>query len=97
MLHHLEELARGLGIEVRYEAAAGRVGMGTLRGRRIVVIDADLRVPQRVSALASLLAEQPVEGIYLPPEVREYLSTCLASADRTEDARPEGAGPRPGD
>lgn len=100
MLHHLEELARRLGIEVRYESAAGRVGMGVLRGARIAVVDADLRVPQRVNALATLLADQPIEGVYLPPEVREHLQACLPAEappgpDTNHDARPQGAGATP--
>ncbi len=81
LLHHLEQLARQLGIEVRYEASGGKVGAGVLRGQRIAVIDADLRVPQRAHALALLLADQPIEGIYLPPEVRQYLHAC-ASPDQ---------------
>jgi len=79
MLHHLEELAERLDIEVRYEAASGRVGLGVLRGQKLAIIEADLRVPERVGALAALLADQPIEGVYLPEEVREHLAECLAS------------------
>ena len=106
MLHHLEELAGKLGIEVRYEAAAGRVGTGVLRGRKIAVIDADLRVPQRVSALASLLAEHSVDDMCLAPEVRKLLDACsparadapadenTSTASMDSEARPEEeAGP----
>lgn len=73
MLHHLEELARRVDIEVRYESAAGRVGVGLLRGRRIAVIDAGLRVGERVAALASILAEEDISEVYVPPVVRERL------------------------
>ncbi len=77
MLHHLEELAARLDIEVRYEAASGRVGLGVLRGKKLAIIEADLRVSERVGALALLLADQPIEGVYVPEEVREHLATCL--------------------
>ena len=76
MLHHLEELAKRLGIEVRYESAAGHVGRGVLRGKKIAIIEADLRVPERAAALASLLSAEPTEGVYLPPEVRDRLEEC---------------------
>ncbi|MFW5866726.1 MAG: hypothetical protein ACOCX2_02845, partial [Armatimonadota bacterium] len=73
MLHHLEELADRLGITVRYEAAAGRVGVCRLRGERVAVIDANLRVPDRVAALSSVLADEELDGVYIPPEVRRRL------------------------
>lgn len=70
ILHHLEELAKRLGIEVRYESAAGRVGKAVLRGKKIAVVDASLRVVDRVAALASIMADEEINGIYLPPAVR---------------------------
>ncbi|MFO8080169.1 MAG: hypothetical protein R6V07_07690 [Armatimonadota bacterium] len=73
MLHHLEELAERLGVSIRYEAAAGRVGVCRLRGSRVAVIDANLRVPDRVAALASVLADEELDGVYIPPEVRRRL------------------------
>ncbi|MFP4249998.1 MAG: hypothetical protein ACLFU7_10095 [Armatimonadota bacterium] len=73
MLHHLEELAERLGVTIRYEAAAGRVGVCRLRGSRVAVIDANLRVPDRVAALASVLADEELDGVYIPPEVRRRL------------------------
>jgi len=86
ILHHLEELATRLSIEVRYEAAAGRVGAATLRGQKIAIIDADLRAPERAGALATVLADEPLNGIYIAPEVREHLESCLLRATRRADA-----------
>jgi len=73
MLHHLEELAERLGITVRYESAAGRVGLCMLRGKRVAVVDANLRVAERVAALSSVLADEELNGVYIPPEVRRRL------------------------
>ncbi len=92
MLHHLEELAKRLGVEVRYEAAAGRVGKGVLRGRKIAVIDASLRVHERVAALASILADEPTNGVYLPPAVRTRLEAGRA-ADPSSGDNGNGADP----
>jgi hypothetical protein len=85
MLHHLEELAEGVGIEVRYQAAAGRVGICVLHGSRVAVVDANLRVPDRIAALLSVLAEEDLSGVYIPPEVRRRL---LGAAPLR--VRPEG-------
>jgi len=87
MLHHLEELADRLGIDVRYEAAAGRVGVCMLRGSPVAVIDANLRVPDRVAALASVLAAEETNGVYMPPQVRRRLEGSRPLRVRPDDAR----------
>lgn len=86
MLHHLEELAERMGVRVRYESAAGRVGICVLRGRRVAVIDANLRVPDRVAALASVLAGEDLNGVYIPPEVRRRLETACPLRVQPGDA-----------
>lgn len=88
MLHHLEELADKLGIEVRYESAAGRVGVGMLRGRRVAVIDANLRVNDRVAALSSILSGEQINGVFVPPAVRQRID---ASAPLRVRPKPGGA------
>lgn len=91
VLHHLEELAKKLDIEVRYEFAGGHVGKGVLRGRKIAVIDAALRVPERVAALASILADEPTNDHYLPPAVRAWLDQALTLRPALSD---NGADPK---
>lgn len=94
MLHHLEELAERLGITLRYESAAGRVGLCKLRGKRVAVIDANLRVSDRLAALASILTDEDLNGVYVPPAVRRRLegSSPLrvrpGEAGLTDDAAP---------
>lgn len=87
ILHHLEELAGHLGVELRYEAAAGRAGLCVLRGKKVAIIDDSLRVAERVEALASIFADQPTEDIYLPPAVRERLLRP-AEREKTGDHLP---------
>lgn len=99
MLHHLEELAERVGIKVRYEAAAGRVGMCVLRGTRVAVIDANLRVPDRVAALASVLAGEELNGVYIPPEIRQRLERSRPLRVLPGDVEPadEAEAPAAGD
>ncbi len=91
VLHHLEELAKRLDIEVRYESAAGRVGKAVLRGKKIAVVDASLRVVDRVAALASLLADEEINGVYLPPAVRNRIdaATPCLSGENTDAPEPD--------
>lgn len=95
MLHHLEELAERLGITVRYESAAGRVGVCVLRGKRVAVVDANLRVAERVAALSSVLADEELNGVYIPPEVRRRLERSsplrLRLGDTDESSEMPGA------
>jgi hypothetical protein len=95
MLHHLEELAGRLGITVRYEAAAGRVGVCRLRGSRVAVVDANLRVPDRVAALSSVLAGEELGDVYMPPEVRRRLERACPLRVRPPqgDSEVESAAP----
>lgn len=93
VLHHLEEIAEKLGIDVRYESAAGRVGMGMLRGRRVAVIDSNLRVTDRVAALCTILAGEELGDIYLPPAVRKRIdaSSPLRVRPETDECEPGAA------
>lgn len=86
MLHHLEELAERLGIGVRYESAAGRVGVCRLRGERVAVIDSNLRMSGRVAALSSVLADEELDGVYIPPEVRRRIDRSCPLRVRPGDA-----------
>jgi len=95
MLHELEELAKRLEIEVRYESAAGRVGMARLHGRRIAVVDANLRVDERIAALATVLAGEDINGVYVAPAVRKRIERACPLRVRPErdaeaDADDEG-------
>ena len=85
----LEQAAAHLGIRVRYEAMTGEtVGAGGLckvRGQWNVIIDRRANASDRAATLVDALARFDVEGIYLPPEVREAL------AQRRGDAKPEPA------
>ncbi len=89
MLHHLEKLAHDLGIDVRYEAAAGRVGMGRLRDRRLAVIDANLRMKDRIAALSTILAGEDTSEVFVPPAVRRRIDGSSPLRVRPELAAEE--------
>ncbi len=94
VLWELERLAARLGVAVRVEALgqeqfAGRGGLCWLRGKPLVLIDESLRVSERSALLARALACFDVEGVSMPPVVREM----VASSPR-HDHRADGAGGR---
>ena len=73
LLEKLEELARGLEIEVRYERLGGRSGGAVVHGQRVAYVDSGQPVRGRVAALAAILADEEHGNVYLPPVLRELL------------------------
>lgn len=74
LLEELSRLARRLGIEVRLEHTAGRVGRCVLRGKPVIVLDASFRVRERAEALAMMLADLDIEAHYVPEAIRDFLA-----------------------
>ncbi len=85
----LEDVARRLGIEIRYDRferdalgitarGGARGGLCRIRGRHVVLMEEGLRAPDRVAILARALAYFDLESIYVAPIVR---ATIRAHAD----------------
>lgn len=87
--HLFEELLRGaeqLGITVRMEpfetpATAGG-GSCVLRGDRIILIDTQAPLRERLGALARALAELETDTIFMVPEARAAVEAMRASRPR---------------
>ena len=62
-----------------------------LRGERVAVIDSSLRVPDRIAAVASVLAGEELNGVYLPPAVRKRLDASRPLRVRPGEAWAEMA------
>ncbi len=73
----LEAVAARLGIAIRYETMDRALsprqpggGLCRLRGQPIILIDADLALPERIAILAHALGAFDLDAIYRPPIVR---------------------------
>jgi hypothetical protein len=66
-----------------------RGGLCTLRGERIILIDAKLPLPERIATLAEALGGVDLEHLYLPPIVRATIGAYAPVAG----APPPGARP----
>ena len=74
LLQTLEAVADELGVEIRREVLDGsRGGLVRLRGRPCILVDRDLSLPERVDLMARSLARLPLDGVFIPPVVREFL------------------------
>ena len=79
LLQTLEAVADDLGVEIRREDLEGsRGGLCRLRGRPCILVDRDLTLPERVDLVARSLARLPLDGVYMPPVVREYVEERTA-------------------
>jgi hypothetical protein len=78
LLQELTTVADRLGIQVRFEAlspgvdmaSSSKGGLCTLRGVRLLVVDARLGVEEQVGVVAEALATCDLESMYMPPAVR---------------------------
>ena len=82
VLGQLEELARGLGVEIRYESiiideetinAVG--GLCILRGEHLLIINSNATISEKIKAFAKALSHFDLNQIYVPPAIRALLET----------------------
>lgn len=92
LLAKLESLAEELDYEIRYEAAGGRSGKCILHGQKVAVIDSRQTVEERVNALAAILADEDLNGVYLPPVLRLLVESYRTADDAGEGAEGDEAG-----
>jgi N-dimethylarginine dimethylaminohydrolase len=78
VLRELEELARSLDVEVRYENLKREGGFTSgglcrLKGRYLLVINSKATNRDKIEALASALTRFDLSHIYLKPGLRDFL------------------------
>jgi hypothetical protein len=79
----LEQAAKQLGIQVRYDTMTGDVagggGLCKLKGQWCVIIDRKTPPSDRAATLTEALAQFDTDGVFLPPKVREALTARRAA------------------
>jgi len=79
LLEELKALAQGLGIRVREERLLREVGYRVrsgacrLRDANLVLLERGLPLSTQIDLLADVLAERPLESVYLSPAARRLL------------------------
>ncbi len=83
LLQTLEAVAAELSVEIRIENLADlgghRGGLFRLRGQPCILMDRNSSVPERVDLLTRSLARLPLDGVFMPPAVRELLESRATS------------------
>ena len=78
MLEQFEEVARSLGIEIRYEALKGEGtlspgGLCRLQGKYLLIINSKATRSEKIGAIATAVNRFDLSQIYLRPGLREFL------------------------
>ncbi|WP_437313386.1 hypothetical protein [Sorangium sp. So ce385] len=95
LLDELTLAANRVGIAVRMEAfdphlsdaRNPRGGLCTVLGRRVILVDANASLPDRIATVAAALARVDLESVFLPPIVRATIGA------HARGARPRAAPP----
>src|SRR3954464_11604381 len=88
LLEELTRAAERAGIQVRTEVfdpnlsdvRRPRGGLCTLRGARLILVDAKLPLPERIATVAAALAEVDLDHLFLPPIVRATIGAYAQSS-----------------
>lgn len=101
LFDELTRAAERAGIRVRSEAfdpnlsdvKRPRGGLCTLRGERIILVDAKLPLPERIATVAEALAGVDLDNVFMPPVVRATIGAYapVPSADAPPPPRPKPA------
>lgn len=82
LVAELEEIARQLGVSVRYEKGDFDGGYCILKEKKLLVVNKKLMPNKKASALAVALHEVGIEDRFLKPAVRVYIEDEVARARR---------------
>lgn len=82
LITELEEVARELGITIRYEKGDFEGGFCVLKDRRLLLINKRLLPNKRASVLAVAMNEVGLDNTFLKPVLREYIDDEVARAAR---------------
>lgn len=90
LLEQLVELARSLDFDVRFDRGSFRDGACRVDDRKIIVLNRRSPVSRKVSAIAKALSEQPLEGIFVLPAVREAIERAKMTETEPSIGRQNG-------
>jgi hypothetical protein len=80
LLQILEAIAGELAVDIRQEDLDGsRGGLFRLRGRCCILVEQKLSLSERVELMVRSLAQLPLDGVFIPPTVRQLLESRAAS------------------
>jgi hypothetical protein len=80
LVEALEDLARKLSIRVRRESFRGDGGLCRLGDQQWIILNRARMPGEQVQILAESLASVDLDGVYVPPQVRDLIEAKRARA-----------------
>ena len=82
LIEELHDVARQLGVTIRYERGDFEGGYCVLRDEKLLLVNRRLMPAKKASVLALAMNEIGLEEMYLKPVVREFIEDEVARAAR---------------
>jgi len=83
ILSELEELARQLVLDLRYEKGDFDGGYCIVKNQKVLVVNKRLTDARKASCLAQALAEFGIETSFVKPGLREFIEDEVAKAAKS--------------
>jgi len=78
LINELQEIARQLGVAVRFEKGDFEGGYCILKTERVMLVNRRLQPARKAVVLALALHEIGLENVFIKPAVREYIEDEVA-------------------
>jgi hypothetical protein len=73
MVAELEDVAREMGVQIRYEKGDFEGGYCLLREERVIVVNRKLAPSRKASVISQGFGELGIDNVYLKPAVRLFI------------------------
>jgi hypothetical protein len=83
MIAELQDLARQLGVTIRFERGDFEGGYCILKTRKVLLVNKRLMSNRKAAVLAVALNEVGLENLFVKPAVREFVEDEVAKARRS--------------
>jgi murein endopeptidase len=83
MIEELHEIARQLGVTIRYDRGDFEGGYCILKDQKLLLVNRRLLPARKASVLATAMSEIGLENVFVKPAIREFIEDEVAKADRS--------------
>jgi hypothetical protein len=84
LVGELEELARQVNINIRYEKGDFEGGFCVLKDQKVVVVNKRLLDSRKASALAVAIAEYGIDTMFVKPNIRTFIEDEVAKLTKAK-------------
>lgn len=83
IVEELEDLAKQIGVAVRYEKGDFEGGYCVLKSEKVLLVNKKLTPQRKASLLARGLQEMGVDNVFIKPVLRQFIEDEALRLDRT--------------